>query len=98
MEDSLDSIIIKDLSVTCIIGILPDERVTPQPLSISVIVKLDLLTAAQTEQLTHTIDYYELAQDIKKIALDGKFHLLERLAETIASHVLSLNLVHPISI
>lgn len=60
---------IEDLSLTCIVGILDFERVTPQ----DVIINLEL----EYEYKTKFINYAEIAELIKFTMQEEKFELLE---------------------
>jgi 7,8-dihydroneopterin aldolase/epimerase/oxygenase len=64
------------------------ERETPQPFEVDVELRMDLRPAGGSDELTRTVDYgrvFEIARDIVEART---FHLLEALAETIASEVL----------
>ena len=64
----MDKIFISDLKVECIIGILDFERVTPQPLFVSIEIEKDLKSAGQTGDLAKTIDYSDLSMRVKNIS------------------------------
>ena len=49
------------LQVVCIIGERPEERTTPQTLTLDLALELPDETAAVTDELTDTVDYAALA-------------------------------------
>lgn len=74
-------------------GVPDDERDTPQPFEVDLVVRLDLSRPARTDDLADTIDYSALF-DLAREVVEGKsFHLLEGLAGAIADAVLA---THPV--
>jgi dihydroneopterin aldolase len=76
------------LDVSCIVGLLARERREPQPLHVTVVLEVGLETAGETGQLGHSVDYGEIDAQIRFLATEGRFVLLESLALTIARFVL----------
>ena len=83
-----DTIFIRRLPVTCIIGVHPHERTSQQQLIISVELDLDLDPAAASDQLEDTLDYDRVAQRIEQCAVNGRFQLIETLARHLADELL----------
>ena len=83
----MDRITIRDLRVRCIVGILPEERTTPQDVLVSLSIGIDLIPAAHSGKLQHTIDYAMLSEQLRKLLVEGRYHLLETMAEDIAQHL-----------
>lgn len=79
---------IKDLEFNCIIGTLPYERENEQPIIINVSIWLDFALAAHNEDLIHSIDYAQLAEDIQKFIRLSCFQLEETLVISTAKHIL----------
>ncbi|EIJ41537.1 dihydroneopterin aldolase [Beggiatoa alba B18LD] len=79
---------IKDLEILCIIGIYPAEREHEQPLLLSLEAEYPFKAAAQTEDIQQTIDYAVIAQQLTDLAIEGKFQLIETLAERSAQYLL----------
>ncbi|MGE0626026.1 MAG: dihydroneopterin aldolase [Pseudomonadales bacterium] len=75
---------IRDLPVECVIGVHPHERNSRQRLLISIELRTSFRDAAATDDLAHALDYVALAETIERIATDGRFRLIEALAERIA--------------
>ena len=87
-QEVRDSVTLNHLSYHCIIGILPEERFTPQPLEVQVSMELDLDHAANTGSLYSSVDYSQLASSILFILEQGKFHLIESAALALARFIL----------
>jgi FolB domain-containing protein len=79
-----DRVEIDDLRVSCIIGIHPWERRSPQEVRITLSMAVDLSPAAASGRLADTIDYAELAAAAESAARRGRYRLLESLAEALA--------------
>lgn len=69
-------------------GVLPEERDEPQPLEIDMDVEVDLTTSSTTDRLEDTVDYAALVSAAERVAREGRFALLERLAATVAGAVM----------
>ena len=74
------------LELWCLIGIHSYERTHTQPLQIDIEITIP---QTRTHHLPSTIDYTKLADDLTTLAKEDSFYLIEDLAESIASHVLS---------
>ena len=84
----MDTITIKDLGVLCRIGVPDEERAKPQRLLITVDMQGDFSCAAQTDDIAHTINYYDISQRITDLCAKESFKLIERLADEIANVVM----------
>lgn len=78
---------ITNLRVNCIIGANPHERVEEQPLIFNLSFAAEFSGAAQGDDLSWTVNYAEVAQEIREFAREGRFHLLESLARQLAVHL-----------
>ena len=75
---------IRELRIHCIVGVLPAERDTPQEVLVSLEVGTDVVRAARTGELDHTIDYAALAEQARALVVAGRYRLLETMAEDLA--------------
>jgi dihydroneopterin aldolase len=87
-----DKVLIRELKVEAILGILPQERVTPQPVLINITVFTDTRRAAGSKDIVDAVNYAALADAATKLTIDGKYLLIETLVEDLAA--LSLSLAH----
>ena len=81
---NMDIITIKDLSVLCRIGVPDQERANPQRLLITIEMAGDFSRAAQSDEIDHTINYYDVSQRITQLCAKESFKLIERLADEIS--------------
>jgi dihydroneopterin aldolase len=86
---ALDTIRLEALAVDCIIGILPAERQTPQPLVVDAALELDTRPAAIGGGLGATVDYSALAKELRFLLVEGRFQLLETAADALARWALA---------
>ena len=77
-----------DLEVCAIVGILPRERIEPQPLRISLRLELPLDRVGRSGDLSAGVDYAEMDARVRYLAVHGRFRLLESLALAILRVVL----------
>jgi dihydroneopterin aldolase len=70
-------------------GVHPDEKVTPQPFEVDVILHVDLSRAAVNDDLDETVDYGPLYDVTRDVVEGPSFDLIEALAGAIAGAVLS---------
>lgn len=82
-----DRIELRGLRVLAICGALPEEKDRPQPLEIDLVVELDLSRPGRTDALADTVDYGALARAVATVAEEGRYTLLEHLAQCIADDV-----------
>jgi dihydroneopterin aldolase len=72
-----------DLTLACIVGILPRERIEPQPLRVQVRMELDLEHTARTGALQRSVDYAAVDTLVRFLAIEGRFRLIESLGDAI---------------
>ncbi len=68
------------VDLACIVGILPRERIEPQPLSIDVGMELDLDDCGWTGKLETSVDYGAVDAQVRFLATHGRFRLIESLS------------------
>jgi len=86
---ALDRIQIRDLSTIGIVGIKPDERVTPQEILINATMWADTSAAAESDSIDDTVNYRTVAKAIIEHIREGEPMLVERLAEELAQLTLA---------
>jgi dihydroneopterin aldolase len=70
-------------------GVLPSEKVEPQPFEVDVVLHADLADAAESDDLARTVDYAALHLLVGQIVTGPSFDLIEALAGAIARAVLA---------
>ncbi|HEX3946545.1 MAG TPA: dihydroneopterin aldolase, partial [Acidimicrobiales bacterium] len=86
-----DRIEVRDLRVTGVHGVLPEERERAQPFAVDLDVWLDTAPAGASDALADTVDYGALVMATAVVVADRTFELLETLAGEIARVVLEVD-------
>ena len=73
----MNTISIVNLEVTCIIVILPNERVKQQTLLLDINLDVDIGDSAFADEIDETIDYTIIAEMATKLAVKKKYNLIE---------------------
>jgi len=80
----MDAILIRDLRVEALIGIHKRERHILQTVSIDLEIGLPGQDVFESDKVSDTIDYEQVALKIRSLAASGHFRLVETLADRIA--------------
>ena len=80
-----DTVFIHDLEVRAIIGIEDWERKKPQVIRIDVEMACDAAAAAAEDDIEKAVNYRSVAKAVERLTIDGRFLLVETLAERIAA-------------
>ena len=87
----MDKIIINGIYCEACLGISDQERAKPQVLVIDATLAMDLEPAANTDDLTLTVDYEQLIRQIQKTVSDHQCCLVEAVAGHICKSILANN-------
>jgi dihydroneopterin aldolase len=85
----MSKITIVDLEVFLKVGVTDEERATPQRILLTVDMEFDFSSAAISDRLTKTIDYFAVAQRLLKYGEGRSWKLIEKLANDAADLILS---------
>ena len=80
----MGTLFIRELPVECVIGVHPHERGSRQRLLVSVTLETAFEAAAEHDDIARALDYVALADEIERVAIGGRFRLIETLAERLA--------------
>lgn len=69
-------------------GVLSAEKTNPQPFRVDLEMYLDLRAAGQQDELSLTVDYAAVFEQVRKIVEEESYNLIEALAENIAASLL----------
>jgi D-erythro-7,8-dihydroneopterin triphosphate epimerase len=83
-EPRLDRIVVKDLVLSCIIGINPDERVRKQDVVINLVLHADFSAACKSDNIRDAVDYKKLKKKLMAMVSRSQCQLIEHLAQRIA--------------
>ena len=73
----MNTISIVDLEITCIIGILPNERVKEQTLLLDIYLDVDFGGSNIADDINETIDYTKIAEMATQLGISKKYKLIE---------------------
>jgi 7,8-dihydroneopterin aldolase/epimerase/oxygenase len=83
-----DTVAIRDLRVSAVIGVFDWEREVEQVLTFAVEMPADVRKAARTDDINDTLDYSKVADAVKEVVTEGKFQLIETAAERVAQRLI----------
>ena len=81
----MDKIFVKNLVVSCRVGVTREERAKKQKVVVDIDVFCDLSQAGTMDDLNKSISYSEIQEKITDFITKGDFKLLESIAEGIAT-------------
>jgi dihydroneopterin aldolase len=93
-----DTITLTGITAVGYHGVFDHERRDGQPFVVDVVLHLDLRAAGQSDDLTQTAHYGELAEQVVELITGEPLNLIEALAERIASHILGSFAVHAVEV
>ena len=82
-----DTVSIRDLRVSTVIGVYDWERDIEQTLVLGVDMAADVAKAAGRDEIVDALDYSAVAQTIRSVVTTGKFQLIETAAERVAERL-----------
>ena len=85
----MSKISIVDLEVNFNVGVSDEERASPQRLLLTVEMEFDFSSAAVSDRVTKTIDYFQVTQALLKLGEGRSWKLIEKLAADVADVVLT---------
>jgi dihydroneopterin aldolase len=84
----MDSIEIPGIPLQARVGVTDDERREPQPVRVSVVLRLDLALAGASDDLAYSVDYDAVCETVGRAVESREFKLIEAVAEAVARAVL----------
>jgi 7,8-dihydroneopterin aldolase/epimerase/oxygenase len=84
-----DTVSIRDLRVSAVIGVYDWEREIEQALTFSVDMAADVAAAAKNDDIRDALDYSAVAQAVKTVVIEGRFQLIETAAEAVAQRLVA---------
>jgi D-erythro-7,8-dihydroneopterin triphosphate epimerase len=88
------TLFIKNLKVTCIIGVNMYEREHAQEIRMQLFLWTDIAKASRSDNLEDALDYSTIYKEVVKRVEHSKFYLIERLAYEVATMCLQ----HPLTL
>ena len=84
-----DTVSIRDLRVSAVIGVHDWEREIVQTLVFAVDMAADVAKAAASDDIKDALDYSAVAQTVSDVVTQGEFQLIETAAERVARRLLA---------
>jgi 7,8-dihydroneopterin aldolase/epimerase/oxygenase len=84
-----DTVSIRDLRVSTVIGVYDWERETEQALVFAVDMASDAARAAADDDIKDALDYSAVAGTVKTVVIEGRFQLIETAAERVARRLIA---------
>jgi 7,8-dihydroneopterin aldolase/epimerase/oxygenase len=79
-------------------GVSDEERAVPQEIEVDLEVEADLRDAGISDDVGRTVDYGPLIRLCEHVVEDETFHLLEGIAQRIATQVLDVDRVEAVTV
>lgn len=83
----MDAVFLQGLEVQARLGVPDEERSRPQRVLIDLELGLDLKNAGRGDDVAQTIDYAQVAQEVKHLVQGRSFKLVEAVAESVAAFI-----------
>ena len=84
----MDKIYLTGLQIETIVGIWDWERQIPQTVVIDLEMGADIARAAKTDDIEDTLNYKQVAKRVQALVEEGRFQLVETMAESVAQVIL----------
>ena len=94
----MDTVFVRSLTIDAILGVHPAERENPQPVRISFAMATDASRPAMEDDLDLTVDYDAAVRRVAALAVEGRFKLVETLAEHVAQLLLHEFPIHRVRV
>lgn len=83
-----DIVFIEALKVDTVIGVYEWEKTIQQTLQFDIEMRTDTRQAAQIDDLSKTVDYAVVADDVVKLSKENQVELIETVADMVADKIL----------
>lgn len=84
-----DVIELRELRTSAVVGVLAEERDRAQPLVFDLDIERPFESAAMNDDIADTTNYADILSLAARVAAEGRFLLLETLAQRVAHEVLA---------
>ena len=85
----MDQVFIRNLTVDCIVGVLPRERVTRQKIELDIGMAYDCRPAGLSDDLADALDYAQVSSAVTPFVEQSEFFLIEKIADETAQLILN---------
>lgn len=81
----MDRVWIRDLKISCILGVMPEERREKQDVLVNLRLSTDLQAPATSDRFEDAVDYRAIKRRILGLVEQSHFYLVEALAQAVAN-------------
>lgn len=85
----MDTVFVRGLKATTVVGIFEWERRLPQSVMLDLEMETDIRPAAASDAIDDALDYKQVAKAVVGHVEDSRFQLVETLADSVARLILS---------
>lgn len=85
----MDWIHLRHIRFRCILGVYPHEQETERDVVVEVSLGMDMTAAARSDELRDALNYEQVEEACIRVAQEGRFRLLEALADALAAACLA---------
>ncbi len=86
-----DTIELRGLRFSVIVGVLPEERLREQPVTFDIDIMRSFASAALNDDINNTSNYAAVIELVQRVATNGKFQLLETLVYRAAQEIMNFD-------
>ena len=97
-KNKVDTIIIEEIELFCIVGVNEWERETPQRILIDLVLETELSLSIKTDKIANTVNYRNIVKKVSRLVTNSSYKLIESLAGTLAEECLSEPLVTGVTV
>ncbi len=98
-EESLPAMLfLKNVHVSCILGVKSDEREHKQEIRMQLFLWTDIAQASRSDNIADALDYSAIYTEVVKRVEHSTFYLIERLAYEVATMCLQHPLTHKVQV
>lgn len=94
----LDKVILSGMVFFAHHGLTEAERAVGHTFEVDAKIYVDTAEAAAADDVTKTVDYNQVYQDIEDVIVHNRFHILETLAGALAARILTNQVVEKVVI
>lgn len=93
-----DRIVLREMAFYAYHGLTPEEQARGQVFIVDLTVEANLHRAGHTDEIADSLDYRDLYARVKQVVTEGRYRLLEAVAEAVAHRVLEAERVEAVTV
>ena len=97
-KNKVDTIIIEEIELFCIVGVNQWEQETPQRILVDLLLETDLSSSIKTDNIANTVNYRDIVKKVSRLVKNSNYKLIESLAGKLANECLSEPLVTGVTV